>query len=284
MIDHDAFTAFEHDGWAEVAPSYHDSFERVTRQGTDPLLDAVAAGPGVRLLDVACGTGEVAAEATSRGAAATGVDLVAQMIAEARKLHPETEFRRGNAESLPFLDASFAAVVCNFGILHFAHPEQAIAEAFRVLTAGGRFAFTGWCPPERSPYFANLFGALQTYGDMNVPLPPGPPIFRFGDPDECQRVLASQGFHEATILEMPIIVSVNDERDVLAPIYRGTVRARKLLLAQRVEVRARIDQAVIEGARQFRRGERVEIPMPALLVTARKPKDPDGSKEEGRSH
>lgn len=282
MIDHDAFTAFEHDGWAEVAPSYHDSFERVTRQGAAPLLDAVAAGPGVHLLDVACGTGEVAAEATSRGATAIGVDLVAQMIAEARKLHPETEFRRGDAESLPFLDGSFAAVVCNFGILHFAHPEQAIAEAFRVLSAGGLFAFTGWCPPEQSPYFANLFKAIQTYGDMNVPLPPGPPIFRFGDPDECRRVVVSQGFHEATIMETPIIFSVNDERDVLAPIYRGTVRARKLLLAQEVEVRARIDQAAIEGARQFRRGERIEIPMPALLVTARKPKAPGGSKEEGR--
>lgn len=274
MIDRDAFTAFEHAGWAEVAPSYHASFERVTRQGTDPLLDAVAAQPGVRLLDVACGTGEVAAEATSRGAAAIGVDLVAEMIDEARKLHPGTEFRRGDAESLPFLDARFDAVVCNFGVLHFAHPERAIAEAFRVLTAGGRFAFTAWCPPERSPFFATLFGAIQTYGDMNVPLPPGPPIFRFGAPDECRRVLVGLGFHETTTTETPIIVSVNDERDVLALIYRGTVRVRKLLLAQRTEARALIDQALIKGARQFRRGEKVEIPTPALLVAARKPEGP----------
>lgn len=69
----------------------------------------MGAGPGVRLLDVACGTGYVAALATSRGAAAIGVDFVASMVGEAKKLHPSTEYREGDAEALPFPDESFDA-------------------------------------------------------------------------------------------------------------------------------------------------------------------------------
>ncbi len=269
--DFEAFKKFEHDGWDEVSHSYHDSFERITRQAAQPLLDAVEAGPGVRLLDVACGTGYVAALATSRGAAAIGVDLVASMVDEAKKLHPNTECREGDAEALPFPDECFDAVVCSFGILHFPHAEQAIAETRRVLVPGGRFVFTAWSPPYKSAYFANFLGAVETYGDMNVPLPPGPPIFRYGDPDECRRTLSACDFSDATFTELPLIAKLNDERKVLEPLYRGSVRSRSLLLAQQEDARTRIEQAAIEGAREFRRGDSIEIPMPALLAVARKP-------------
>jgi hypothetical protein len=67
-----------------------------------------------------------------------------------------------------------------------------------------------------------------------------------------------------------ITVGLTDERDVLAPIYRDSVLIRSLLLAQRAEVRARVDQALIEGARKYRAGKRIRIPMPALLAVARK--------------
>ncbi len=140
--DPKAFKAFEHNGWDQVSATYHDTFARLTRLTVDALLDAVGAGAGVRLLDVACGTGNVAAAATARGAKATGLDFVASMVSEARKLHPETEFRVGDAEALPFADHEFDAVVCNFGLRHFPHPERALAEAFRVLAPGGRYAFS----------------------------------------------------------------------------------------------------------------------------------------------
>lgn len=267
----EAFKEFEHNGWDKVSHSYHDSIERITRQAAQPLLDAVEAGSGVRLLDVACGTGYVAALATSQGAATIGLDFVASMVDEAKKLHPSTEFREGDAEALPFPDESFNAVVCSFGILHFPHSEWAIAEVHRVLVPGGRFAFTVWYPPEKSPYFANFLGAVETYGDMNVPLPPGPPFFRYGDLDECRRTLLAYGFSDATFTALPLIVKLDDEREVLEPLYRGSVRSRNLLLAQQEDVRIRIEQAAIEGARQYRHGDTIEIPIPALLAAARKP-------------
>src|SRR5215217_1927295 len=100
-----------------------------------------AAGPGARVLDVACGPGRVAAAAAARGAVATGVDLAPGMVALARSLHPGVAFREAEVESLPFGDGSFDALVCSFGIGHFPRPEAAVAECSRVVAPGGTLAF-----------------------------------------------------------------------------------------------------------------------------------------------
>src|SRR5262245_10318660 len=149
----DAFKAFEHEGWERVAHPYRDAFSSLTMQSIEPLLDAVAAGPGVRVLDVACGPGDAAAAAAGRGAVATGVDFAAAMVAQAARLHPDIVFRDGDAEALPFAEGRFDAVFINFGVLHFAQPDRAIAEAHRILAPGGRFAFTVWAPPEKCAAF-----------------------------------------------------------------------------------------------------------------------------------
>src|SRR5215216_3223527 len=179
--------------------------------------------------------------------------------------------RVSNAEALPFADDSFDAVVCSFGILHFARPEQAIAETHRVLRTGGHFAFTAWSPPEKSPYFANFLGAVAEYGDTDVSLPEGPPIFTYGDSEECKRSLAACCFTDMTHTELPLVVRVNNEDEVLTPLYCGSVRSRGLLMAQGDEKRERIHQAAIEGAKRYRRGNVIEMPLPALLTAARKP-------------
>ena len=146
--DADAFHAFERTGWESNVAAYDAAFARLTRQAIGPLLEAVSMRPGTRRLDVATGPGYVAAAAVSRGAAATGIDFSAPMIARARELHPDVEFREGDAEALAFADAAFDAVVMNFGVLHLARPERAMAEAARVLMPGGRYACTAWARPE----------------------------------------------------------------------------------------------------------------------------------------
>jgi ubiquinone/menaquinone biosynthesis C-methylase UbiE len=137
-----AFREFEHAGWEVNVAEYEDAFARLTRQAIGPLLEAVNARQGIRLLDVATGPGYVAAAAAARGARVTGIDFSAPMVARARDLNPAVEFQVGDAEALSFPDASFDAVVMNFGILHLARPERAMSEAARVLRPGGRFAFT----------------------------------------------------------------------------------------------------------------------------------------------
>ncbi len=263
----DAFKAFEHKGWESVALPYRDAFSSLTTQSIGPLLDAVAAGPGVRLLDVACGPGDAAAEAVKRGANTTGMDFAAAMVEEAGRLQPGVEFRTGDAEDLPFDDAVFDAVVINFGVLHFARPDRAIAEAHRVLRPGGRLAFTAWAPPEQCEGFAIVLNAIEAHGRMDVVLPEGPPFFRFADHDECRRVLSATGFSHAAVRELPMRWRLPAPEALLDAFLEGGVRTRGLLLAQTPEALAAIRVAARREAARHARGEGVEFAMPAVLAS-----------------
>ena len=267
----DAFKAFEHEGWEQVARPYRDAFSSLTAQAIAPLLDAVAAGDGVRLLDVACGPGDATAAATARGASATGVDFAAAMIAQATRLHPGIAFRTGDAEALPFEDRTFDAVIINFGVLHFARPDQAIAEAHRVLIPGGRLAFTAWAPPEKCVGFAIVLHAIEVYGRMDVPLPEGPAFFRFGDPGECLRVLTTSGLTEAAVRELPMRWRLPSPRALVDAFREGGVRTRGLLRAQTPEALAAIREGARREAARHAVAGGIELDMPAVLASGVKP-------------
>jgi ubiquinone/menaquinone biosynthesis C-methylase UbiE len=111
------------------------------------------------------------------------------MIAEARRGQPALTFREGDAEALPFDAGRFDAVVMNFGLLHLARPDAELAEAHRVLRAGGRYAFTVWASPAAAVGFGLVLRAVETLGKKDVPLPEGPPFFRFSDAAETRRTL-----------------------------------------------------------------------------------------------
>ena len=86
------------------------------------VVDQLALSPGEAVLDVACGTGVVARECLAKVGPAgkvTGLDLSDDMLAVARRLNPEIEWRQGDAATLPFGDAAFDAVVCQFGLTSF---------------------------------------------------------------------------------------------------------------------------------------------------------------------
>lgn len=263
----DAFKAFEHEGWERVALPYRDAFSSLTAQSIDALLDAVAAGSGTRLLDVACGPGDAAAAATRRGTIATGMDFAAAMVAQAARLHPGSVFRSGDAEALPFDDAGFDAVVINFGLLHFARPDQAIAGAYRVLDAGGRLAFTVWASAEKCVGMGIVLRAIEAHGRLDVPLPEGPPFFRFGDPDESRRALAAAGFTQVAVLELPMTWRLPGPDALFEAFWEGGVRTRGLLRAQAPEALAAIREAVRREAAKNARGEGVELAMPAVLAS-----------------
>jgi len=103
MIDSDAFRAYELAGWQGAVEAYNDHFGSLTSQTIGPLLDAVKAGQNTSLLDLATGPGYVAAAARRRGANVIGVDFSESMIAKARRLYPEIDFRIDDVERLSFV-------------------------------------------------------------------------------------------------------------------------------------------------------------------------------------
>jgi SAM-dependent methyltransferase len=270
-FDPRAFHDFEQTGWERAAAFYDDAFGGLTAQTAGPLLDAVDAAAGTRVLDVASGPGFVAGAAAARGADVVGLDFSSAMIAEARRRHPAIAFREGDAEALPFDAARFDAVVMNFGLLHLARPDAALAEAHRVLRVGGRYAFTVWASPEQAVGFGLVLRAVETLGQKDVPLPAGPPFFRFSDAAETRRTLEQVGFADIRVQEVPVIWHLTSADAVFEALSRGGVRTAAVLRAQAPDALAAIRAAVRCGVEAYAREGGFAVPMPAVMASCRKP-------------
>ena len=268
-FDPAAFRKFEHDGWEAVSSTYHDTFGGLTRPTVEALLDAVEVTERMRLLDMACGTGHVASAATARGAKASGMDLVAAMVSEARALHPGIQFSEGDAEAMPFGDGEFEAVVSNFGLRHFPHPERALAEAFRVLVPGGRFAASDWIPP--GAYGTLIHDALEAAGHGDAPPAMVPPPYNFADPAVFGSLLEAAGFSAPAMREISFPSRFPSAAHLLDTIYKGSVNVRKRLEALGAEARDKVDRAIVEIAARHERNGVIEIPAKALIASAVKP-------------
>jgi SAM-dependent methyltransferase len=268
ILELEKFHAFEHAGWESIPGEYHQAFGDLTTQAIGPLLDAVRVKKGVKLLDIASGPGYVAAAATKRGAIALGVDFSKAMVAHAQQLHPGIDFREGDAEELPLGNGLFDAAVMNFGILHLARPEQAIAEAYRILRAGGRFAFSVWQKPEETIGFGIVLRAVELHGEPRVELPQGPPFFRYSDPGECIQSLLGASFDSPTVTKVKQVWRLPAGDGLFDAMKESTVRTAGLLRSQKPTVLEKIRQAIRAETEKYRKGDLVVLPMPALVASA----------------
>ncbi len=267
-----AFSEFEREGWQRNAADYDAIDLPATRQAIAPLLDSVGNLHGRRVLDVASGTGHLAEHTVARGATVVGVDVAANMVKLARRRVPGAVFQEGDAEALPFEDEHFDVVLCCFGLLHFAQPVLALREAARILKPGGVCAFTVWCGPERgNAFFGLIIGAYQAHANMEVGLPPAPPMFALADSAVRDPMLRQAGFGDIQARDLAIVWPLRGPETVFEFVLKGAVRSRVLYERQVPQVQQKIREALVAGAMPYSRDGTGEIPCPAVLVTARKP-------------
>src|SRR5262249_12948016 len=130
--------------------------------------------PGIHMLDVACGTGNLAIPAAKAGARVTGVDIATNLLAAARERarHEglreglDIEFEEGNAEDLPFAAESFDLVISMFGAMFAPRPAVAATQMIRVCRPGGQIVMANWTP-------SGFIGEQHAIVAEHVPSPPG---------------------------------------------------------------------------------------------------------------
>jgi ubiquinone/menaquinone biosynthesis C-methylase UbiE len=240
------------------------------QQWATRMADAARLAPGHKVLDVACGTGVLAREAAARVApdgAVTGLDRNDGMLAVARRKAPALEWRLARAESLPFADAAFDAVVCQFGLMFFEDRAGALREMRRVLRPGGRLAVAVWDALDNSPGYAAMVALLRRlFGDRAADALRAP--FALGDAARLRALFGEAGI-AATEVRTPA----------------GTVRFPSIEAWVHVDVKGWTLADLIDDAqyrtlqkaaqREFRayvqRDGTVSFSAPAHIATATKP-------------
>jgi ubiquinone/menaquinone biosynthesis C-methylase UbiE len=240
------------------------------RQWGPVLCDAANIGPGQRVLDVACGTGALTVAAADRveaGGAVLGLDANSEMLAVARRKRADIEWRDGRAESLPFADASFDAVVSQFGLMFFDDHAAALREMKRVLRPGGRLAVAVCDSLDRSPGYASLAALLDRLFGKHVGDAFRSP-FVLGDATRLHAMCVEAGIAEASVTQQEGTVHFASI-DALVSTERACVWTLGGLLDDAQFERLRIEARSVFQPFVDPDGT-VAFAMPALLITASK--------------
>ena len=142
---------------------------------SENVCEAVDVAPGERVLDVASGSGNTAIAASRRFAEPVGIDYVPALLDRGRERAAaerlEIDFREGDAEALPFEDASFDVVLSTFGAMFAPDQPKAAAELLRVCRPGGRIGMANWTP---DGFIGQMFSVVATHAPPPVKLDPPP--------------------------------------------------------------------------------------------------------------
>jgi 2-polyprenyl-3-methyl-5-hydroxy-6-metoxy-1,4-benzoquinol methylase len=152
---------------------------RYSAPHAEEFIQRLSIAPGMRVLDVACGTGNLAIPAAKRSADVTGIDIAPNLLEQAR-LRADAEgvratFEEGDAEQLPYGDGQFDLVMSMFGAMFAPRPDRVASELIRVCRKGGTIAMANWT---REGLAGQLFALTARY----LPPPNGvPPPTLWGD-------------------------------------------------------------------------------------------------------
>ena len=308
----DRFFEMEQRNWDKGFDAYDKGFGPLTRQTIPTLLSDGGFPPSTnrseerpfKLLDVATGPGFVLSGAIDAAMKINrrseenrcsnyhfiGLDITQNFLNMAKRridaqlqhyqkqkeeenIHFNIDFVVGSAESLPFDDESFDSIVCNFGILHFFHPDAFLRESFRVLRPGGRVCFSAWAPPDRTEGFRITLESIAAVGNPNVEgLPEGPNFFDFGDSNQAIKLLEDVCFDETKSVEMSEMqwTSINNGSELYDVMLQGTSRTREVLLGQTQDESRAIASCMTEKYATVTNSGKRYLAMPAVITSGRK--------------
>ena len=192
------------------------------------LVDACGIGPGMRVLDVAAGTGNASLPAARRGATVTASDLTPRLLETGRELAEaeglELEWVEADAEQLPFADESYDVVMSAIGVMFAPHHQEAADELVRVCRPGGTIGLLSWTPD-------GMLGALfRTMKPFAPPPPPGaqaPPLW--GGEDHLRELLGDRvelRSVETSVLEITAFARPREYGEHFKAFYGPTIAAR----------------------------------------------------------
>lgn len=173
-------------------------------KGAEDFVNRLDLKPGMKVLDVACGTGNTSIPAAKAGAEVTGIDiapnLIEQAIARAKAEGVDAKFEVGDAEALPYEDASFDVVITMFGAMFAPRPDVTVEELKRVCKPGGKIVMANWTP-------SGFAGQMFKTNAKHVPPPAGMPSpVLWGDEETVTRRFAD-GVSDLQLTRTPIHMS-----------------------------------------------------------------------------
>jgi SAM-dependent methyltransferase len=171
------------------------------RDVTEALVEYARSKPGMKVLDLASGTGEPAISLAGRigpEGHVTALDLSSELLAIAAERVQQrglTNFstQQADAQELPFSDQSFDLVTSRFGVMFFQDCEKALREVYRVLKPGARASFLVWGPFEQ-PYWSSTMGIVVKHAGGPAIAPSGADPFKFAQPGSLSSLLRKAGF------------------------------------------------------------------------------------------
>jgi SAM-dependent methyltransferase len=248
-----------------VAGAYAETFATLCR-GTVPLLVGEIR-EGDRVLDVGCGTGELAVRARGAGASVTAVDDDPGMVALARDAIGDVVLRAA-LPNLPFVDGAFDVVIANFVVNHVADPRAATRELARLAAPGGRVLATVWPSGQtvQSRLMAEIVAAAGAVPPPSLTLPPELDFRRTAA--GLAGLLAGAGLADVRVEEHTWMWRIRAEQ-LWAGVRAGIGGIGATYRRQPLEVQRRLDEAFVRLREPLLDGDELVLPSTALVGRGR---------------
>jgi SAM-dependent methyltransferase len=250
--------------WGAAAAGWKQNLDvlaRLTMPVTSAMIDALEPQPGMVLLELAAGMGEVgfmAAELIQPGGELITSDFAPEMLSGAQERAqelgvPNVRFKQIDAHSIDLDAASIDGVLCRWGYMLMTDRVAALRETRRVLKPDGRAVFAVWASPDDNPWMSLLRRQLQERDVLEPDVPDDPGPFSLADPDDIRRLLDEAGFDDEVTLEAVDLAYPYPDIDTYIDISRqmGTLVRQGLESLDESE-QQRVIRALAEGFEPYR--------------------------------